>query len=513
MVTTYENWRVGDVINICASIDEFCGAYSQFIFPKDINVTKSPDVCSLTFGHEGDCGLHLNNVEFTFKLVKVTGSAEGKNCAPIQVYKTIGSARTNSNGACVIVYTITEQDRLDFINAGGIYKVMACITNADGNPTISGDISIVTDNIAISVIPEPTHSVTMQMAFVPSELVSMLSDYITGISDGVMSYLTPLPSPWTYIKTTYDKVSNSFNILLYLPITVSGGIYGFGGIYKADWIDDRLNELINWVKGVIDWWLPVVLGILAIIAALAGAWHIAFILAAFALTVGWRINDLRTNLVKAQEAVKNLNSLNQGNGKEDKGRKSTEDEWDNSPKTNTDCTKRLEKHRDVHIAKIDGLIGDFSKYASLISKLREEKASFTTSADNIISEFKNQPYTEAVCNTYYVKIDTAIRDSNIKISEYTSTYIDPDKTYETPCTGWITKGDCETAKCYWYDNKCHSSPSCWIPSLTGGCILSAGTGKKIVYAGGAALGIYGAYLVYKALKPEKTAMVEVVGGK
>lgn len=153
MVTTYRDWKVGDVINVCASIDEFCGSYDQFIYANDINVTKSPNPCSLEFGTERGCGLHLNNVELTFKLVKISGSAEGKSCNPQQIYKTIGSGRTDSNGVVGLVYTVTDQDRIDYENASGSgspYRVIACITNPDGQAIYPTQVSIVSDDITVT---------------------------------------------------------------------------------------------------------------------------------------------------------------------------------------------------------------------------------------------------------------------------------------------------------------------------------------------------------------------------
>lgn len=164
MVTAYRDWQVGDVINVCSSIDEFCGAEYQFIYPKDINVTKSPDSCNPSLGYERGCGLHLNNVEFTFKLVKISGATEGKTCNPQQVYKTIGSARTNSSGVARIVYIVTEQDRLDYQNAlasGYSYKVIACITNPDGQAIYPTQLSIVSDSVVISPGIVITHTLDL----------------------------------------------------------------------------------------------------------------------------------------------------------------------------------------------------------------------------------------------------------------------------------------------------------------------------------------------------------------
>lgn len=155
MITTYANWQVGDKINICASINEFCSTEIQAIFVHEINVTKQPDTCSVTYGYERGCGLHLNNVELTFELVKCTGSTEAHTCNPQQVYKTLGSVRTNSDGVCGIAYTVTDQDRLNYESqiTDDAYKVMTCITNSDGQVTQSSAIGEVTNSITIS----PSH--------------------------------------------------------------------------------------------------------------------------------------------------------------------------------------------------------------------------------------------------------------------------------------------------------------------------------------------------------------------
>lgn len=150
--TTYANWKTGDIINICASINEFCGTTNNYIWVYDINVAQSPNTCTLQFGNQGSCNLHLNNVELTFKLVGYAGSVQSKSCAPQQVYKTLGSVRTNSNGVAAIQYTTTDQDRLDYGSATGSgyqYAIMACITNADGQTVLSSQTSVVTNSITI----------------------------------------------------------------------------------------------------------------------------------------------------------------------------------------------------------------------------------------------------------------------------------------------------------------------------------------------------------------------------
>jgi len=176
MATTYTTWNKGDKINICVSMDDFCGTTEKFIYIYDINVTKSPNICTVIFGTEGGCGLHLNNIELTFKLVKATGSTQGKTCEPEIVYKTLGTSKTDSNGTCGISYTVTEQDRLDYESqiVDDVYKVMACITNSDFQNVKSSMISKVTDTITIlpSQINDPCYGVTCPDTCIGTDLWS-----------------------------------------------------------------------------------------------------------------------------------------------------------------------------------------------------------------------------------------------------------------------------------------------------------------------------------------------------
>lgn len=514
MVTIYSDWQVGDKVNICASIDEFCGVYEKIIHPKDINVTKSPNTCTLQYGTERGCGLHLNNVELTFKFVKVTGSVEEKNCVPLHVYNTIGSARTNTNGAAGIVYTVAEQDRLDYISSGGSYKVMACITNADGNHTVNSQISIVSSDIIVTKSPEPTHSVIFGLNFVPGQLMDYFGQYIADISNKIMGKLPALPAPWQYLKTTYDRNLNEFKMWYYLPGYASQSMMGLTGITirRMGWIDDAENALMQWVRNILDFMVPVILGILAVIL-----WYLGFpillpiLLGASAIAYYFRITEEKEKRKIAEEAAKNANAENQGRNTGDEGKKKINEEWENSNKDRSACIKRLENFRDLQIGIIDGYINKYSQYASLVTELNTEKGRFSTEANFVINEFKTKQYTVDTCNEYYIKIDNKVNDSNLKLHSSIVKYTDPGKTYETPCTGYSTKVACESAGCNWYNNKCSKEAPCWIPNPAGGCILSEKTGKTIVYVGATGVGLYAAYKIYQAIKPEKTARVEIVG--
>lgn len=209
--TTYANWKPGDIINICASINEFCGT-SNFVYAYDINVTTSPNACTLQFGTQGSCSLHLNNVELTFKLVGFAGSVESKSCAPQQTYKTLGSYRTNSNGVASLQYTVTDQDRLNYENASGSgyqYVVMACISNSDGQATISSQTSIVT--YPITIVQNLCIGVTCSEPIcVNNNLYESKCDPTTGLCIADTSRLIVSPCPTHYIEWNFSSLDSGF---------------------------------------------------------------------------------------------------------------------------------------------------------------------------------------------------------------------------------------------------------------------------------------------------------------
>lgn len=529
-------FRVGDTVILCASIRDFCGTIVNLYFIGDINISKSPTPCPITIWTPRCLDFSGILLEFQWTNSRATLT---RNCSDTEKLKTLGSAYTDSQGKAAITYTLTQED-LNLYNSNPIFDLRVCIKNKAKEEVVNfgnirdefhpGDDIVIRQNLCIGLPPcsdicvgpdlytqicnpdtglcergiliesnspqclEATHSISLSLGFVPPELMDLFDQYISDISNRIMGYLTPLPSPWIYIKTTYDRISNSFNILLHLPGVLSSNVESLSSL---GWIEDRIADLTNWVKIIIEILLPIILGILAFVAFIAGAWHIAFILAAAAILVYWRITDLRTQITKAEEKVKNISTVNQEGNKEEEARKAAEDEWNKSNKAQADCIIRLEKHRDAHTAHIDGLTSNFSKYASLMIELKSEKEIFISAANFIIDEFKTKSFAVDVCNNYYVQIDDVIRNSNIKMTGLIDKYINPGEDYNPSCDGFGNKEDCEKAGCYWYDNKCHDKVECWIPGPLDTCILSANTGKTLLFAGGL---LIGGFLLYKATK-------------
>lgn len=131
-------FKVGDTLVVCASIDIFCGTFYVYSM-YNINISKYPDACTITIGDPSHNCLPHNGIEIEFTF---------KNYGT--VLKSLGRITTNTNGVASITYQITEEDATLFNNNPG-FKVAACFT-ATGpnfpNPT-SGSYCRDTSNLLI----------------------------------------------------------------------------------------------------------------------------------------------------------------------------------------------------------------------------------------------------------------------------------------------------------------------------------------------------------------------------
>lgn len=463
--------KAGDRIRIAASVWDFCSATQQSIFIHDVQinspVTTLPPRCR-----------DISGIQVVFQLGSISSSVECNQCLPAVQYETMGIAVTDSNGVAYIDYTVTENDLASYnaaVASGNSLRVLACITNPKGQTVLNSNCS---DTLTILPQVAPTHYISLSLGFIPIELVTYFQAYISQISDQLMTKISPPPSPWQYLRTTYDGVKNAFNIWFYLPptavLTMSPGALGGLMNWMSTWVTLILGAVLAIIGAAI-----IVSAFFTPITAILAIEAVASLLAGVAI-LSWRVYDAVTNEVKAETKATNLtNQLSQVN-KENQARQAAEDAWQKSGKTQDDCIIRLSAHVALHASLLNGYMDIYAKYPDFITKLQAESTAFTTSTNAIIAEFRTKPYTADVCNTYIVNIDNEINASNLRTTDLLSTYVPPDQAYSVPCKGWSNQADCEKAECYWYNGACHKEENCWIPSPVGGCILSANTGKIIV---------------------------------
>ncbi len=118
-------FKVGDLLEICASVHEFCGTYGQLYSLDNINIAKFPDACTVFIDScigAGSCCLPLSGLQVEFRFTNYTSPT----------LKTLGTYSTNSNGSAAISYTLTEEDAALFNNNPG-FRVMAYLVGSGPN--------------------------------------------------------------------------------------------------------------------------------------------------------------------------------------------------------------------------------------------------------------------------------------------------------------------------------------------------------------------------------------------
>lgn len=484
------NVNVGNTIRMNIAVWDFCGEVTTAIYISDVGIDTIPALDPVVSCQD------ITGLEIEFRLV-TAGNALCKGCNPEVVYSAWGTAYTNSQGYAYIDHKITEEDLAAYqsaVAAGKSVKVLACITGAKGqqilNHSCSTPLTVLTALI-------PTHYISLSMGFVPAELMVYFETYISAISNTLMTKLAPLPSPWVYVKTTYDRITNSFNIWLYLP-----------GSAVLSMSPGALQNLTNFFTA----WAPLVAGIILIIIALAGPFgafiDLVLLFAGLAIFV-WKVIDATSRQLLAETIATNLTiQLDQIN-KEELARNNAEDLWNKSAKAQSDCVTRLQSHRDIHLAKLNGSLDQYAKYPGLVTELNAEKNTYTTNANGIIAEFNTVPYIASACDTYFVRLNSEIGRSNVAITDSLGRYINPLENYTIACKGWTNQADCETAECFWYDGACHQEENCWIAAPFGGCVLSARTGKAIV---GVTLGLVLLGATYWLLTRKRAEVSSIYAG-
>jgi hypothetical protein len=456
----------GQRIKVTAAVWDFCGTGVHSLYVNEVGINfyaqQDPNI---------PC-LDISGLGVTFKLVGVSGSAECNGCTPITIYSILGVATTNSVGLVEMDHVVTSSDLSaynDSITRNITFKVMACITDSKGQ-TIS--TSRCSDNVTVFQALQPTHYISLSMGFVSPQLAEYFQKYIVDISEQTITKIAYPPSPWIYVKTTYDSITNAFNLWFYIPSVMS---------------PDPLLDLFNWLWA----WVPLIVGIILAIVGIAllasgGTAAVLFgvgglyYLAASAIILSLKLYEVLSGTQKLQNTVTNQGQQLSNNNKEDTGKNVITTSWNSSSKTQADCLKRLQSITDLHNSIIDGDVNIFAKYATLVTALKSEKDSFTTTAKGIITQFQGSAYTVDVCNTFYSNLDAQVTASNVRISTLISQSVVPGESYSPTCIGWSNQVDCEKGECFWYNGGCHKDPNCWIPNPIGGCILSAGTGTVIV---------------------------------
>lgn len=440
------NIKVGQTIKINAAVWDFCGQISQAIYIPGVLIDSlpalDPDVNCQTVGGIG----------ITFKLTTTYGSAECKQCAPQIVYRTLGTAYSDSQGMASLDYIVTEEDYASYLEAvakGDTLRILACITDSKGQVILQSDCS---DLITIQPAASPSYYIDFKLLENTSGILDVLKSYATRLTATINSFI-PGDAGWNVQRAEVDTGNGILR--LYLAETGSWSIVDIA-LFLFSIIITAIGALLLVI------FLPVgLVGIGIIVAATIVLDYIVY-----------RIID---NNVELQQKVTNLQAKDQNDTKLDQTVAGVLDLYEKSAKTKDDC-----------LNKLNGL-----------------RISYTTYLDNMQKNFPNL-YTPGMKRTFQATADDAIaqfRDGKItceRASEIIMT------------AGAIAKSDVSTNFTANYNTTLGYTPpkkDCWIAAPIGeDCILSASTGQWIV---GTAVAVIGLGLAYWAVtrKPAETKIV------
>lgn len=247
----YTSWTVGDKVRICVEVVDFCGSWNQFLFLGSKDMQKDPTLCNISCLRPSCTHFCIDTRgrEVVFKAVKqYTTKSRDVICGNVvadKVYRELGRVYSDGSGIATLIHTVTEQDRLDYLDAAGSYDIVACLSTGVGDPGDTGhaavfksvtinqnlcyevtcpDICIgndlysricnpmngqcVTETLkeANSVICTATHYIEYDIGFLPQSFLDLIGPNIVAISNEIGRYISPIVSTnIIYKQATYEN--------------------------------------------------------------------------------------------------------------------------------------------------------------------------------------------------------------------------------------------------------------------------------------------------------------------
>ena len=225
-MVAYTNWVVGDIINICAQVEDYCGFPPyQYLYLKSSDMQKNPNGCTLTCDYPPLCTSTCINTagrQVIFKSIRhYTSSPNDVNCNNViasHVYREIGSTVSNSTGTASIQHQVSDQDRLDYLDTlanGQSYKIVYCINDSSAT---TGHAEVYTVTIAPQSSIEATHIFELGIKPYSWKVGTALADVIsklTEISGGLANLFTTI-TDYQYITTEATQEGDYIVIRVYM---------------------------------------------------------------------------------------------------------------------------------------------------------------------------------------------------------------------------------------------------------------------------------------------------------
>lgn len=325
----YSAWKVGDVVQICVKVEDFCGSTYQQLYFHSADMQQYPTPCNITCVQPNCAYTCINpaNREVRFRSVlnnhTALNNAQCSNLSNDKTYRELGVVYTDSRGIATLVHTVTDQDRLDYLNAvslGGSYDIVLCTNDplAVGSNKVFSGVTIQA-NPCLNIICSDkcfgsdlwrmkcdpttgqciqdamletsslkctgTHYIEYDLSFLNTSFLDLVSSNLKAISDTLGTYL-PLPDNIQYVSSDYS--SGKFRI--YVKYTqVPGMILQSGTMMTLALPAMSLSAFAGLVAGVFIFIL------VSRVTAILGPWGIAaaaLVGVAGAVVTAWVVYDI-----------------------------------------------------------------------------------------------------------------------------------------------------------------------------------------------------------------------------
>ena len=205
------NITVGQTLNIGVAVHDFCGGQYQYIYISNIGLgVNSP--ATVTIDPSVDC-LNISNIGIEIKLGVSSGSQECHSCAPHLLFTSLGILYTNYQGVVSLSHVISNTDLSYYQQAiadGGTLKVIACITNPQGQQVVN--VGQCSDSITIVDI---CSGVVCPDICVGNNLYSQVCDPATGLCvQGTLIQPSPHPTCSSIGNISFDSSPQGAEIWL-----------------------------------------------------------------------------------------------------------------------------------------------------------------------------------------------------------------------------------------------------------------------------------------------------------
>lgn len=134
------NITVGQTLNIGIAVFDFCGQDPQYYSIYIDNIGLGVDnPASVSIDPDVYC-LNISNIDIQIKLGVSSGNTECNSCTPHILFTNLGTVITNAQGVASLSHVISNTDLSYYQQAianGGTLKVIACITNSQGQQVLN----------------------------------------------------------------------------------------------------------------------------------------------------------------------------------------------------------------------------------------------------------------------------------------------------------------------------------------------------------------------------------------